>query len=298
VKGGNIVRKNIQKNKEMRQFHKIVKAALKEDIGRGDITTDTIVQEDIRTLGIVFPREDGILCGVDLAKMVFEEIDERIDFQKMMHDGDTFSTGMTLATVTGPARACLKGERTALNFLQHLSGIASLTKRFVSATGGRIKILDTRKTLPGLRILEKYAVRVGGGYNHRFGLYDMVLIKDNHIEIAGGITNAVTAVRAKKKRAFIEVEVRTFDELQEAIGLKVNRVMLDNMNVQQIQRCVETVQKSSTKIEIEISGGVNISNVEEFANCGADFISVGALTHSARAIDIALKLKMLGECES
>jgi nicotinate-nucleotide pyrophosphorylase (carboxylating) len=282
----------------LRQFRKIVKAALKEDIGRGDITTDTIIQEDTRTLGIVFPREDGILCGIDLAQMVFEEIDERIDFQKMMRDGDTFSAGMTIATVTGPARACLKGERTALNFLQHLSGIASLTKQFVSATAGRVKILDTRKTLPGLRILEKHAVRVGGGYNHRFGLYDMVLIKDNHIEIAGSITNAVTAVRGKKKRAFIEVEVRTFDELQEAINLKVNRVMLDNMTVHQIQRCVETVRKSSTKIEIEISGGVNISNIEEFANCGADFISVGALTHSARAIDIALKLKMLGECES
>ena len=230
--------------------------------------------------------------------MVFEEIDEHIDFQKKMHDGDAFSAGMTIATITGSAHACLKGERTALNFLQHLSGIASLTKRFVSATAGHVKILDTRKTLPGLRIIEKYAVRVGGGYNHRFGLYDMVLIKDNHIEIAGSITNAVNAVREKKKRTFIEVEVRTFDELQETLGLKVNRVMLDNMTLHQIQRCVEIVRKSTTNVEIEISGGINLSTIEEFANCGADFISVGALTHSARAIDIALKLKMLGECES
>jgi nicotinate-nucleotide pyrophosphorylase (carboxylating) len=240
-------------------------------------------------LGILFPREDGILCGIDLAHMVFEEIDERIDFQKKMHDGDAFSAGMTIATITGPARACLTGERTALNFLQHLSGIASLTKRFVDASGGCVKILDTRKTLPGLRIIEKYAVRVGGGHNHRSGLYDMVLIKDNHIEIAGSITNAVNAVREKKKRKFIEVEVRTFDELQEVLGLKVNRVMLDNMTLHQIQHCVEIVRKSSTNLEIEISGGVNLSNIEEFANCGADFISVGALTHSARAIDIALK---------
>jgi nicotinate-nucleotide pyrophosphorylase (carboxylating) len=195
----------------MKSFRKIVKMALKEDIGRGDITTNAIVDNNEQTLGIIFPREDGVLCGIDIAKMVFEELDERIDFQKKLKDGDSFTTGMTIATITGPAKACLKGERTALNFLQHLSGIATLTKKFVDACRGNVKILDTRKTLPGLRVMEKYAVRVGGGYNHRFGLFDMVLIKDNHIEITGSITNAVNAVRSNKKKAFIEVEVRTFD---------------------------------------------------------------------------------------
>lgn len=282
----------------MKKFRKIVKAALKEDIGRGDITTDSIIDDNARTLGIIFPKEDGILCGIDIACMVFEEIDERIDFQKKLNDGDAFTPGMTIATITGPANACLKGERTALNFLQHLSGIASLTKRFVDAIKNDVKILDTRKTLPGLRIIEKYAVRVGGGCNHRFGLYDMVLIKDNHIEIAGSITNAITAVRRKKKKAFIEVEVRTFDELKEALTLKVNRVMLDNMSINQIKRAVEIVRENKVKIEIEVSGGINLNNIEDFTNCGIDFISVGALTHSARAIDIVLKLKTLGQCES
>lgn len=212
-----------------------------------------------------------------------------------MSDGDPFSPGMTIATITGSAKSCLKGERTALNFLQHLSGIATITRRFVDTAQGNVKILDTRKTLPGLRILEKYAVRIGGGVNHRFGLYDMVLIKNNHIEIAGSITKAVSAVRQKKKRAFIEVEVKTFEELQEAVGLKVNRIMLDNMNIGQLRRAVQIVHEAKHKIEIEVSGGVNLSNIEEFAVCGVDFISIGALTHSARAIDIALQLKTLGK---
>ena len=268
--------------------------ALKEDLGRGDVTTDSIIDNSRRALGLIFPKEDGILCGVGIAQLVFEEIDPSLEFQKILKDGDRFGPGMTIATLTGPAHVCLKGERTALNFLQHLSGIATLTRKFVDAAGGKIRILDTRKTLPGLRIIEKYAVRIGGGENHRFGLYDMVLIKDNHIEIAGGITQAVNAMRNKKKRAFIEVEVRTIDELNEAIGLKINRVMLDNMNIEQIVNAVQIVRARGKTIEIEVSGGVNLSNIEEFAASGIDFVSVGALTHSARAIDIALKIKPLG----
>ncbi len=268
--------------------------ALKEDLGRGDVTTDAIIESNQRCLGLIFPREDGILCGIDIAVMVFEEIDPSLEFQRILKDGDRFSPGMTIATLNGSAHACLKGERTALNFLQHLSGIATLTGKFVDAAGGRVRILDTRKTTPGLRRLEKYAVRVGGGENHRFGLYDLVLIKDNHIEIAGGITPAVNSIRDKKKRAFIEVEVRTLDELKEAIGLKINRVMLDNMNIEQIVSAVQIVRASGKALEIEISGGVNLSNIEDFANSGIDFVSVGALTHSAKAIDIALKIKPLG----
>ncbi|MCK4252169.1 carboxylating nicotinate-nucleotide diphosphorylase [candidate division WOR-3 bacterium] len=281
----------------MKQFLKIVKKALKEDIGRGDITTDHIVDQNEQALGIIFAKQDGILCGVEIAQMVFKEIDEKVNFQIKLNDGDNFSPGITIATVVGAASTCLKGERIALNFLQHLSGIATLTKTFVNATKDTVKILDTRKTLPGLRIMEKYAVRTGGGHNHRFGLYDMVLIKDNHIEIAGSITKAVAKVRKQRKKAFIEVEIKTLDELNEAVSLKVNRLMLDNMNINQIKQAVEIVHQTKRNIEIEVSGGINLNNIRDFSNCGVDFISVGALTHSAPAIDIAMKLKPLGQCE-
>lgn len=236
------------------------------------------------------------MCGIEVAKIVFEEVDPRINFEIKMKDGEEFNPGMTIATIIGPAAGCLKAERTALNFLQKLSGIATLSRKFVKLIGDKIKILDTRKTTPGLRVLEKYAVRTGGGYNHRFGLYDMVLIKDNHIEIAGGITNAVNAVRAncKKKNLFIEVEVKTMEELKEAVALKVNRVMLDNMSIEQIEKAIDIVRSADKKIEIEVSGGVNLDNVTNFKELDIDYISIGALTHSAPAIDIALKIKPLG----
>ncbi len=298
MKGGHIKRGNHREDRQRKQFLRIVKAALKEDIGRGDITTDPIVSQNEQALGIIIPKQDGILCGVEIAQMVFNEIDEQVDFQIQLKDGERLSPGLTIATVIGPAAACLKGERTALNFLQHLSGIATLTRRFVDAAKGIVKILDTRKTLPGLRAMEKYAVRTGGGFNHRFGLYDRVLIKDNHIEISGSIRKAVTAVRRRKKRIFIEVEVKTFDELEEALSLKVDRIMLDNMNISQIKQAVEMARQKAKRVEIEVSGGVDLDNVEDFLDCGVDFISVGALTHSAPAIDIAMKLKLIGACES
>jgi len=244
-------------------------------------------------LGVVFAKEEGVLCGIDIARMVFDEVDKLVTFEAKLKDGDSFTPGMTIAVVIGPAAACLKAERTALNFLQHLSGIATLTKKFVNATEGKIKILDTRKTMPGLRLLEKYAVRIGGGFNHRFGLYDLVLIKDNHIQIAGSITNAVLAVWSKNKDIFVEVEVKTFEELAEAISLGVNRVMLDNMTVDQIHQAVQIVRESGKQVEIEISGGVSLNNITELAETGVNFISVGAITHSAPAIDIALKMKPL-----
>lgn len=274
--------------------------ALKEDLGKGDITTDSIIPPDVQTLGIIFPKEDGVLCGVHIARYVFEEIDKNINFEAKMEDGAEFSPGMTIATIIGPAGSCLKAERTALNFLQQLSGIATLTRKFVKLiNNNRIKIMDTRKTTPGLRIMEKYAVKTGGGYNHRFGLYDMVLIKDNHIEIAGSITNAVNAVRknSKKKKIFIEVEVKTMDELKEAIELGVNRVMLDNMHLEQIDQAIKYVRTSKKKIEIEVSGGIDIDNIVNYAELDIDCISIGALTHSAPAIDIALKMKPIGQVE-
>lgn len=271
--------------------------AIKEDLGKGDITTDSIIPPDVKTLGIIFPKEDGVLCGVNIARYVFEEIDKNINFEAKMEDGAEFSPGMTIATIIGPAGSCLKAERTALNFLQQLSGIATLTRKFVKlVNNNRIKITDTRKTTPGLRIMEKYAVKTGGGYNHRFGLYDMVLIKDNHIEIAGSITKAVNAVRnnSERKKIFIEVEVKTMDELKEAIELGVNRVMLDNMHLEQIDQAIKYVRTSKKKIEIEVSGGIDIDNIVNYAELDIDYISIGALTHSAPAIDIALKMKPIG----
>ncbi|UCG29596.1 MAG: carboxylating nicotinate-nucleotide diphosphorylase [candidate division WOR-3 bacterium] len=283
-----------QADKQTRQFMSIVKRALREDIGRGDITTDAIISETDRALGVIFAKEEGVLCGVDIAQCVFEQIDETIDFQKQLSDGSHLSPGGTIAILIGKASTCLKGERTALNFLQHLSGIATATRQFVDAAKGNVKILDTRKTTPGIRIMQKYAVRVGGGSNHRSGLYDMVMIKDNHIQIAGGISEAVKRVRNRKRKQFIEVEVQTMEELKEAIGLEVNRIMLDNMRESQIAKAVDLVRRSSSNLEIEISGGVELQNIDELAEYGADFVSIGALTHSARAIDIALKMKPLG----
>ncbi|MGD8979006.1 MAG: carboxylating nicotinate-nucleotide diphosphorylase, partial [candidate division WOR-3 bacterium] len=180
----------------------MVKSALREDIGRGDITTGAVVPGDDRALGVIFSKEDGVLCGVNIAQMVFKQLDPAIDFQKQLDDGSVLSPGVTIAIIIGKASTCLTGERTALNFLQHLSGIATLTREFTAAAKDNIKILDTRKTSPGLRVMEKYAVRVGGGNNHRFGLYDMVMIKDNHIQIAGSITEAVNRVRKKRRKAF------------------------------------------------------------------------------------------------
>lgn len=283
-----------QVDREAKQFQAIIRRALREDIGRGDITTNAIVSETDRALGIIFAKEEGILCGVEIAKNVFEQIDTTIDFQIQMTDGSELSPGATIAIMIGKAATCLKGERTALNFLQHLSGIATVTKQFVDRTDGNIKILDTRKTTPGLRLMQKYAVRVGGGINHRFGLFDMIMIKDNHIQLAGSISEAVKRVRGKKKKKFIEVEVKTIDELKEALTAQVDRIMLDNMRGAQIAKAVDLIRSSAPGTEIELSGGVAIESICELAASGADFVSVGALTHSARALDIALKMKPLG----
>lgn len=292
MKGGNI--KKVKKpNKQTTQFLRIVKTALREDIGRGDITTDAVIPAADRALGVIFAKEDGILCGVDIARMVFRQLDPAIDFQKQMEDGSVLSPGATIAIVIGKAAICLKGERTALNFLQHLSGIATQTRQFVDATKGNVKILDTRKTTPGLRVMEKYAVRVGGGTNHRFGLYDMAMIKDNHIQLAGGISEAVSRLRKKKRKVFLEVEVKTLTELKEALTAEVDRIMLDNMNANLVAQAVELIRTTPRKIEVELSGGINLDSISDLAESGADFVSIGALTHSARALDIALKMKPL-----
>lgn len=248
---------------------------------------------DCQALAIIFPKQDGILCGIEFARMVFLELDAHIDFQTTVQDGSVIAPGETIATITGTAATCLKGERTALNILQHLSGIATLTRDFVNAAQGQVKILDTRKTLPGLRVMEKYAVRTGGGHNHRFGLWDMVLIKDNHIEIAGSIQTAVKAVRKRTKKAFIEVEVQTLRELEEALSLKVDRIMLDNMNAAQVTEAARLIRERSRFTEIEVSGGITINMLDELTGTGIDYVSVGALTHSAPSLDISMKIKLL-----
>lgn len=272
-----------------------MRLALREDLGRrGDITTDAIVGPNARVLGLVVAKEDGVLCGIAVARMVFAELDRAVVFEAKMQDGAAFTPGETIATVVGPAAACLRGERTALNFLQHLSGIATLTRRFVDAAAGRVKILDTRKTTPTMRALEKYAVVTGGGTNHRFGLYDMVLIKDNHIEMAGGIEAAVRAVRARHPRQYVVVEAKTLDEVRSAVGLAVDRIMLDNMGVERIRDAAAIIRAANKRVEIEVSGGVDLDSVRELAACNIDYLSVGALTHSAPAIDIALKMKPIG----
>ncbi len=274
---------------ESEQIISILQRALEEDIGAGDVTTDSILSPDLLLAGQLLAREAGIVAGLGIAQLVFQLLDERIAFTSHVTDGDLVVTGQTLASVIGPGAGILSGERVALNFLQRMSGIATLTRQFVEAVkGSKAVILDTRKTAPGLRILDKMAVKLGGGENHRFGLYDMVLIKDNHVAAAGGITEAVNRVRARTgKRLAIEVEVKSMTEFEEALSLRPDRIMLDNMGLQDMARAVAL---AAGQVELEASGNVTLQNVADIAATGVDFISVGALTHSARALDISLEI--------
>ncbi len=266
---------------EKEKVLKIIREALKEDIGEGDITTDKIVPDNLNVTGYFLLKEKAVLCGLDVAKWVFEEIGE-IEFIKLVDEGEWEKPGK-IAIIKGNAKVILKGERVALNFLQRMSGISTLTRMFVDRIKGtKAKILDTRKTTPNLRILEKYAVKVGGGENHRFGLFDQVLIKDNHIAIAGGIKNALSKVVG-------EIEVKNLEELKEALDCGAKRILLDNMDIETIKKAVEL---SRGKAKTEVSGGVNLENVYEIAKTGCDYISIGALTHSSRAIDISLEINV------
>jgi nicotinate-nucleotide pyrophosphorylase (carboxylating) len=269
------------------QIKQIVCRALVEDIGDGDITGQATLSAGHELTGYFRAKEAGIVAGLEVARLVFTLLDESIRFSAQVADGDRVAAGMTLATVEAASRTVLAGERVALNFLQRMSGIASLTRRFVEAVAGtRAVILDTRKTAPGLRLLDKWAVRLGGGRNHRLGLYDMVLIKDNHIAVVGSIYEAVHRVRQQAGRERpIEVEVKTLAELQEVLALNVDRIMLDNMSVAEM---AEAVRQSNGRVPLEASGNVTLANAAAIAATGVDFISVGALTHSVRALDISL----------
>jgi nicotinate-nucleotide pyrophosphorylase (carboxylating) len=267
----------------------ILKQALREDIGSGDVTTYALLPPDLWLTGRFLAKQNGVVAGLELAGAVLRLLDGREEFACAVADGDRISVGQVLADVKGPGAAILTGERVALNFVQRMSGIATLTRRFVERVQGtRAVILDTRKTAPGLRVLDKLAVKTGGGENHRFGLYDMVLIKDNHIAAAGGITQAIERARSHAKEGLaIEVEVGCLTDLREALAQRPDRIMLDNMSVEDM---AQAVALAGGKVELEASGNVTLDNVADIARTGVDFISVGALTHSVHALDISLEI--------
>lgn len=272
------------------QLDTIVQRALAEDIGPGDVTTEAILSEEAFYHGIFLSRESGIFAGRTVAERTFAQLSDAVTFRWQVQEGDPVQQGTVLGTLEGPGRILLSGERVALNFMQRMSGIATLTHKFVQAVQGtKARILDTRKTAPGLRLLDKWAVRLGGGQNHRMGLYDMVLIKENHIMAAGSIAEAVRRVRAQNRAGLpIEVEVKNLTELREALDANVDRILLDNMSIEEMRRAVEI---AAGRIPLEASGTITFETIAEVAHTGVDYISVGMLTHSVRAMDISFLLK-------
>jgi len=269
----------------------LIELSLSEDIGKGDLTSEAVIDEGVLAKGIIVAKEEGVLAGLDIAKTVFLQSDPDFVFESPFKDGNKVMRGEEVATLKGRAKSILSGERTALNFLQHLSGIATLTSKYVERvkdTG--IRILDTRKTTPGLRWLEKYAVKMGGGENHRMGLFDMILIKENHIKAVGSISKAVQKAKAKYPMKKIEVETRNLGEVKEAVNSEVDWIMLDNMSTDEIKKAVKVIRSSRKETKIEASGRIDLNNVRELALTGVDFISMGALTHSAPALDFSLLL--------
>lgn len=272
----------------------VIDRALAEDVRGGDITTLWTIPESKQARAEFVAKAEGVVAGLDVVKWVFERLDETVVFEARVKDGARIYPTDVIAEVRGSARGLLTAERTALNFLQRLSGTATMTAQFVDAVKGtHARILDTRKTVPGLRMLDKYAVAAGGGVNHRIGLFDMVLLKENHIEAADGIGPAVAAVRREMVRldrpVKIEVEVETLTQLEEALSMSVDRIMLDNMSLDEMRQAVNRVQKvDGDRPELEASGNVSIERVRDIAETGVDLISVGALTHSVKAMDISM----------
>ncbi len=274
-------------------FRTIVQQALLEDIGAGDITTEALIPPEEQARAFVIAREELTVAGLPLAEMVFAEVEPNLELQSLVEEGTTVSAGTRLLKIEGSARAILTAERTALNFLQHLSGIATLTARFVAGVGKkRVAVLDTRKTIPGLRKLQKYAVKVGGGENHRFGLYDAFLIKDNHLKILdrrgpGKIRRAIDLCRESVPGKAVEVEVENLEELEEALQAGADIVLLDNLSPEQLE---EAVKAAEGKAELEASGGIILADIGRIAATGIDSVSLGCLTHSAPAVDISLEI--------
>lgn len=275
------------------KLEQIFKIAIEEDLGSGDITTQAIFHDFKPVTAKVLVKENGIIAGLVVIDFFIQKFLPTVSFNKFKNDGFNVSAGEVVATLIGDIREILSHERIILNFLQRMSGVASLTRKFVDETEGtRTKILDTRKTLPGFRYLDKLAVRIGGGENHRIGLFDMFLIKDNHIASAGSIREAINLCHQYNEKFHsnfqIEVEVKNLDELKEALKCKVDRIMLDNFSIDMIKEAVKLVEG---RVELEVSGGVKLESVRKIAECGVDYISVGALTHSAKALDISLEIE-------
>lgn len=273
------------------QVESVVRAALMEDVGSGDITTALTIPDSARSVGVIVAKAEGVIAGIDIVRTVYSILDHSVKVASHARDGAPVKPGSRIATVSGPSRSILTGERVALNFLQRLSGIATATSHFVHLVSDtKAAIVDTRKTTPGLRALEKYAVRIGGGRNHRFALYDGILIKDNHIAAAGGVEAAVKAARKGAPHTMrIEVEVTSLDQLREAIDAGADAVLLDNMSVETMRQAVEL---GACRVVFEASGGITEANAAAIAATGVDLISVGALTHSVKALDISLEIQL------
>lgn len=287
----------------MNEIQKLIELSLKEDIGAGDITSDALIHKNLLGKAEIVARQKGVLAGIKIAEKVFKKKDPNLFFIPLKKDGENFKPNDKIAIIEGRVKSILKCERTALNFLQKLSGIATLTQSFVSKMKGKkIKILDTRKTTPGFRILEKYAVKAGGGENHRMGLYDMILIKENHIKAAGNISSAIQKAKkalgnkdfvkkfSKKKKIKIEVETKNLNEVKDALGFKIDMIMLDNMPIQMIKKASQIIRKSKKNIKIEVSGNIDLKNLRDYSKLDIDYISIGAITHSSKAIDLSLNL--------
>jgi len=276
----------------MNSIQHLIEIALQEDIGPGDITTDNLVGPDLEGKGVITAKEPLVIAGLDVARQVFEHLDNEVIFRAGYKDGDVIKDGGTVAEVEGKLQILLKGERTALNFLQRLSGIATCVRSYVDELANQsVRLVDTRKTAPGWRVLEKYAVRMGGAHNHRMGLYDGVLIKDNHIAACGGIIKAVDRIRANVSHLVkIEVEVSDLSQVKDAMDAGADVIMLDNMNIQKIKEAVAFI---NGKAVVEVSGGITKKELKPLADTGVDIISVGALTHSARCVDISMRISPL-----
>ncbi len=271
---------------------RLIQFAIHEDLGTGDITSDLCIPREATAAARFLMKQDGVVSGMPLLPLVFRQFSSDVNIETRVNDGDVVSAGTVLATVDGPAHALLAGERTALNFLQRMSGVATLTRRYVQQIEGTTaRILDTRKTIPGWRLLDKYSTRVGGAYNHRIGLFDMVMIKDNHITACGGIRQAVETVTSElhdRPTMKIEVEARSLDDVVEILHCAgVHRIMFDNFSPEQVAEGVRIVEG---RLETEASGGISYQNIRQYAEAGVDYISVGAITHSATALDISMKL--------
>ncbi len=271
---------------------KIIADALKEDIGDGDHSSLSCIPENAISKAVLIAKENGIIAGIPVAVKVFKAVSDKININCFVEDGQSIKIGDRILEVQGPGIKILSAERTMLNFMQRLSGIATQTGIYVERLNGlKTKLLDTRKTTPGLRLLEKYAVKIGGAHNHRIGLYDMIMLKDNHVDFAGGVKNAILKaneyIKAKKLNIKIEIEVRNFDELSEVLEIgKIDRIMLDNFNIDDTRKAVEII---NGRFQTESSGNINLENIRDYALCGVDFVSCGAITHQIKSLDLSLK---------